>query len=94
MTTATSEKNKVRNTFTLEKEVDMELKHLIKPRARSEYINNLIKQDIKKERIKKLNETISNLKPISTNGENSIEVLRKLRQSGQERMQRLCNLDK
>ena len=92
MTTATFE-NKVRNTFTLEKEVDEELKQFIKPRARSEFINNLIKEGIKKERIKKLNETISNFKPIKVEGEESpIEVLRKFRQAGDERMQRLVNL--
>jgi metal-responsive CopG/Arc/MetJ family transcriptional regulator len=57
----TSFENKVRNTFTLDKQVDEDLKKFIKPRERSEFINDLIKEGIKEERKKKLLNILDNL---------------------------------
>jgi hypothetical protein len=73
------EQNRVRNTFTLEKSVDYSLKHLIKPRERSEYINNLLKEDLQKKAMNGLNDRIRNLAKISPS-EPSVEVLRKFRE--------------
>ena len=73
------EQNRIRNTFTLEKSVDYSLKHLIKPRERSEYINNLLKEDLQKKAMNGLNDRIRNLKKV-TPSESSIDVLRKFRE--------------
>ena len=73
------EQNRVRNTFTLEKSVDYSLKHLIKPRERSEYINNLLKEDLQKKAMNGLNDRIRNLAKIAPN-EPSVDVLRKFRE--------------
>ena len=73
------EQNRVRNTFTLEKSVDYSLKHLIKPRERSEYINNLLKEDLQKKAINGLNDRIRNLAKIAPS-EPSVDVLRKFRE--------------
>jgi hypothetical protein len=93
MTTAVLE-NKVRNTFTLEREVDKELKQFIKPRARSEFINTLVKDALKQERIKKLNQMINNIKPVKSLMP-SEEMIRMMREGREEELdQKLAILRK
>lgn len=72
-------KNRVRNTFTLEQSVADALKHLIKSMERSEYVNNLLKEDLQKRAVINLNNRIDSLKKLKTK-QSSIDVLREFRQ--------------
>lgn len=81
-------KNKVRTTITLEPEVEKDLRKMIGLRKRSKYINDLLKEDLKKKSIQKLNKKIRNFKKIKP-VEPSIKTLRKMRKDG--RIERLIN---
>ena len=72
-------KNKVRTTITLDFEVEQELKKIISTKERSKYINELLKEDLKKRSILRLNKKIRNLKKIKPD-KSSIQTLRKIRE--------------